>query len=97
MQEEWWYCGESKWWRQNKLLGKSYHEKILNRQFTWDKNRWSQIDKVIFVRLLIWKDTARELINKINNGDAAEPPELVLEMVNFVGEARIDIKADLLN
>ena len=79
------------------MLGKSYHEKILNREFTWDKNRWSQIDKVIFVRLLIWKDTARELINKINNGDAAEPPGLVLEMVNFVGEARIDIKADLLN
>ena len=46
---------------------------------------------------LICKDTVRELINKINNGDAAEPRELVSEMVNLAGEAGIDIKANLLN
>ena len=81
----------------NELLGKSYHEEIWNREFTWDKNRLSQIDRVICVHRLICKDPVRELINKINNGDAAEPRELNLEMVNIAGEAGIDIKANLLN
>lgn len=46
---------------------------------------------------LICKDPVRELINKINNGDAPEPRELNLEMINIAGEAGIDIKANLLN
>ena len=66
---------------EKKRAWKSYHEKLLNTQFAWDRNSLSEADAISSIPCSIDKDMIRESISKINNGKAAELSRVVSEMV----------------
>ena len=44
---------------------KSYYDKLLNTNFVWDRNSWSQVDIVNDVTNLIDKGVVRDSLSKI--------------------------------
>ena len=50
-----------------KIARKSYHEKLLNKEFAWDRKSLSQVDAVRSLSQLIDKDMVRESISKMKN------------------------------
>ena len=80
-----------------KLAWKSYHEKLLNTNFTWDRNSLSYVDAIGIVHCLIDKSMARESINNIKDGQVAGLSDVVLEMVKARREAGFDTITDLVN
>ena len=65
---------------------KTYHKKLLNTEFTWDRNSLSQADTITSIPYSIDKDMVRESISKKKNGKAAELSGVVSEMVKTAGE-----------
>ena len=59
------------------MTWKSYHEKLSNTQFAWDRNSLSQADKVSGIPYLIEKDMVKESIRKMRIGKAAGPSGVV--------------------
>ena len=79
-----------------KIAQKSCRKKFLNTEFARDRNILSQADTVCDEPRLIDKDVVIELISKMKNGKAAEPPNVVPEMVKAAGEA-VDMITELVN
>ena len=77
-----------------KLTWKSYHEKLLNPAFAWDRNSLTQEEIVSRVSCLI--DKVREAISK-KNGNAIGPSGVVSKMVKTAGKIRIDMITDLVD
>ena len=48
-----------------KMTWKSYHEKLSNTQFAWDRNSLSQADTVSGIPYLIEKEMVKESISKM--------------------------------
>lgn len=61
--------------------------KLLNTQFTWDRNNCSGIDTVIGVHHLIDKDEIKESMSKIKNRNTLGPLQLVSDMVKPATES----------
>lgn len=80
----------------DKTACKSYDEKLLNKEFPWDRNSLSQADEISVVPNFIDKMVS-ESINKINNGKAPEPSGLVSKMVKAAGETGVDMITELVN
>lgn len=59
----------------DKIVCKSYDEKLLSKEFPWDRNSLSQADTVSIVPNFIDKMVSKS-INKINNGKASKPSGL---------------------
>ena len=70
---------------EKKRAWKTYHKKLLNTEFTWDRNSLSQADTITSIPCSIDKDTVRESISKIKNGKVAELSGVV--QVKKTGEA----------
>ena len=56
---------------ENNRATKSYDEKLLNVEFAWYRNSFSQADTVNSVPYLINKDMIREPTSEMKNGKAA--------------------------
>lgn len=55
------------------VLAVSYHEKLVNKEFAWDRNNLSHADTVSSIPHLIDKDMVRKPISKMKNGNVAGP------------------------
>ena len=75
---------------EKKRAWKSYHEKLLDTEFAWDRNSLSQADTITSISCSIYKDMVRESISKTKNGKAAELSGVVSEMVKTAREAEAE-------
>ena len=57
-----------------KITGNSYHEKLSNTEFSWDRNSLSQTDTVSSVSHLKEPYMTGESISKMKSSKAAGPP-----------------------
>ena len=80
-----------------KISWKSYHGKILNTGFKWNRNSLSHEDTISGVPHLIHQDMIRESFSKMKNVETAGPSGLLSKMTRVAGEARIELFTDLLN
>ena len=69
-----------------KIAWKTYHGKLLNTKFAWNKNNLHKAETMCGPHHLIDKGMVRDSVSKMNNGMVAVPPGLVLEMVNSADE-----------
>ena len=69
-----------------KIAWKTYHGKLLNTKFAWNKNNLPKAETMCGPHHLIDKGMVRDSVSKMNNGMVAAPPGLVLEMVNSADE-----------
>ena len=74
---------------EKKNAWKTYHEKLLNTEFAWDRNNLSQADANNTIPSSIDKDMVRESISKTKNGKAVELSGVVSEMVKTAGEVGV--------
>ena len=65
---------------------RTYHEKLLNTEFAWDRNSLFQADTITIIPYSIDKDMVRESISKKKNRKAAGLSGVVSEMVKTAGE-----------
>ena len=63
-----------------KIAWKSYHEKLLNTDFAWDKNILFQVDTVSSVLHFIDKDMIRKSISQMKNRKVAGLSVVALEI-----------------
>ena len=71
---------------EKKRTWKTYHEKLLNTEFAWDRNSLFQADTITIIPYSIGKDMVRESISKKKNRKAAGLSGVVSEMVKTAGE-----------
>ena len=71
---------------EKKRTWKTYHEKLLNTEFAWDRNSLFQADTITIIPYSIDKDMVRESISKKKNRKAAGLSGVVSEMVKTAGE-----------
>ena len=71
---------------EKKRTWKTYHEKLLNTEFAWDRNSLFQADTITIIPHSIDKDMVRESISKKKNRKAAGLSGVVSEMVKTAGE-----------
>ena len=71
---------------EKKRTWKTYHEKLLNTEFAWDRNSLFQADTITIIPYSIDKDMVRESISKKRNRKAAGLSGVVSEMVKTAGE-----------
>ena len=71
---------------EKKRTWKTYHEKLLNTEFAWDRNSLFQADTITIIPYSIDKDMVRESISKKKNRNAAGLSGVVSEMVKTAGE-----------
>ena len=71
---------------EKKRTWKTYHEKLLNTEFAWDRNSLFQADTITIISYSIDKDMVRESISKKKNRKAAGLSGVVSEMVKTAGE-----------
>ena len=76
---------------EKKRAWKSYHEKLINTEFLWDKSSLSHADTINSIPCSIDKDMLREQISKIKNGKAAVLSDVVSEKVKTAGEAGAEV------
>ena len=67
----------------------------MNTEFAWDRNSLSQADIITSINCSVDKDKVRESISKTKNGKAVLLSGAVSEMVKTVGEAGVEMIADI--
>ena len=82
---------------EDKIAWKSYHEKLFNTEFSWDRNSLCQVVTVSSLPFLIDKVMIRGTTSKMKNGKSAGLSGVVSEMVKSAGETGVDILTDLIN
>ena len=80
-----------------KKAWKSYNEKLLNTEFTWDRKSLSGADTVKGAPSLLDKKMVWVLISNLKNEKTAGPSAVVPQMVKAVGKARVKMITGLLN
>ena len=80
-----------------KIALKNYHEKLMNRSFSWNSNSLSQANKVSDRPCLKNKDIVRESVSKLKNRKAAGPSGVVSKVIKAAGKAAVNIIANLVN
>ena len=78
----------------NKIARKSYHEKLSNTEFVWDRNSLSQADSVSDIPLVIDKYMVRESISNMKNEKAAGPSGIMLQIIKAAREAGVDMSTN---
>ena len=76
-----------------KMAWKSYHEKLFNTGFVWDRNILSQVNTVSSVPHFIDNGMIRESNSQMRNRKLVA----VLEIMKTTGEAGVDMTTDLVN
>ena len=71
--------------KEKKIAGQSDHEKLLNKEFAWNRYSLSQADAVSRVCHLIDKDMLRESISKMKNEKPTGPSGSLSRMVKAPG------------
>ena len=80
------------------MAWKSYHEKLLNTEFTWDRNSLSQADTVSDIPCLSEKDMVRESVSTTKKKKATGSSGVNIVVSNIVktpGETEFDMITDL--
>ena len=75
---------------EKKRAWKTFHEKLLNKEFPWDRNSFSKAALLNRQR----NGTVRDLISKIKNGKSAG---VVTEMVKTAEEVGVEMITDIVN
>ena len=70
---------------------KNYLERLLNTEFTWDRNSFSKGDTACEPHCFIDKGKVRKSFSQINNGKAVGTSGSVSEMLKSLVETRIPI------
>ena len=78
-----------------KLDWKSYHEKLFNTMFAWDESSFPHSDTVGNIARLRDKNTARNIISKMDNRKFVELSVIASELVKIAGEAEVDMYCGL--
>ena len=82
---------------EKKRAWKSYHDKLINTEFSWDRNSLSHADTITSIPCSIDRDMLRESISKIENGKAPGLSDVVSEMVKTAGKAGAEMMTDIVN
>ena len=76
---------------------KAHYEQLLNVEFDWDDSSLSIEPSIEGLAIKITKDMVAESVMKMKEGKAFSPSGIVIEMVNGVGDAMLDVITDLID
>ena len=80
-----------------KVAWKQHYERLLNEEFSWDRDSLTVHEPVEGPPIYITKKMVIAAINKMRMGKAAGPTGIIAEMLKAAGNAGIDLVTSLVN